>query len=129
MQLEAARPRKKQVISLTPLIDVVFILLLFFMLSSSFTHWNALDIKQPATTEQPLEQLPVVVRLSRDNVLEVGAERFALGDGLSRLVEEYAGRPLIVQPHPEVTAQQIVTAFDQLRAAGATAVTLANAEP
>ena len=35
---------RKLIIGLTPLIDVVFILFVFFMLSSSFTKWNTLQL-------------------------------------------------------------------------------------
>lgn len=37
-------------ISLTPLIDVVFILLVFFMLASSFMEWRAIDLGTPVRT-------------------------------------------------------------------------------
>ncbi|THK40217.1 hypothetical protein E8Q33_15080, partial [Methylophaga sp. SB9B] len=44
MLLEHPLAAKRRLISLTPLIDVVFILLLFFMLSSGFTQWRQMDI-------------------------------------------------------------------------------------
>ncbi len=44
MLLEHPLTAKRRLISLTPLIDVVFILLLFFMLSSGFTQWRQMDI-------------------------------------------------------------------------------------
>lgn len=40
---DAGPPRRR--ISLTPLIDVVFLLLVFFMLSSSFIHWRRVDLQ------------------------------------------------------------------------------------
>ena len=40
------RSRRKG-ISLTPLIDVVFILLMFFMLTFTFTRWKAVDLRFP----------------------------------------------------------------------------------
>lgn len=46
-----ARPRRRRAaISLTPLIDVVFILLVFFMLASSFLDWRAIDLGTPVRT-------------------------------------------------------------------------------
>jgi len=49
--LGIARPRRRRaVISLTPLIDVVFILLVFFMLASSFLDWRAIDLGTPLRT-------------------------------------------------------------------------------
>lgn len=46
--------RKRKGISLTPLIDVVFILLLFFMLTSSFKKWQTLDMPVAAESKQLL---------------------------------------------------------------------------
>ena len=40
---DSAPPRRR--VSLTPLIDVVFLLLVFFMLSSSFMHWRQVDLQ------------------------------------------------------------------------------------
>ena len=40
--------RRRALIGLTPLIDVVFILLVFFMLASSFLDWRAIDLTAPA---------------------------------------------------------------------------------
>ena len=42
--LTAPRSRRRALISLTPLIDVVFILLVFYMLASTFTDWNAIPL-------------------------------------------------------------------------------------
>ena len=45
--MSLSRPRRAARIGLTPLIDVVFILLVFFMLASSFLEWRALEIRIP----------------------------------------------------------------------------------
>ena len=44
MQLDRPAAPARKLIGLTPLIDVVFILLLFFMLTSSFFQWQSLDL-------------------------------------------------------------------------------------
>ena len=51
MTLAAAAQKKRPLISLTPLIDVVFILLVFFMLASSFLDWRSIDLSTPAAAE------------------------------------------------------------------------------
>lgn len=50
MQLQPI-PRRKNLISLTPLIDIVFILLVFFMLTSSFDRQTGLDLQPTSTNE------------------------------------------------------------------------------
>ena len=44
-------PRRKNIISLTPLIDIVFILLVFFMLTSSFNRQTSLDLQQAESSQ------------------------------------------------------------------------------
>ena len=56
MPLKLDQPRKKQLVSLTPLIDVVFILLLFFMLTSSFVAWRTLDTPLAAPSQEVLPE-------------------------------------------------------------------------
>ena len=51
MQLRKTHSRRL-VFSLTPLIDVVFILLVFFLLSSSLTQWNTLHLSVSTNSEQ-----------------------------------------------------------------------------
>ena len=47
--LSDARRRRRSLISLTPLIDVVFILLIFFMLASSFSTEEAIELSMPGS--------------------------------------------------------------------------------
>lgn len=60
-----ARPKpRRQLISLTPLIDVVFILLIFFMLASSFLNWHHVDLKlagSGTSSKDPQEVLAVSI--------------------------------------------------------------------
>ena len=52
------RKQRKEImqVNLTPLIDIVFLLLIFFMVSTSFTKENKLQITLPEASEQPVEQ-------------------------------------------------------------------------
>jgi biopolymer transport protein ExbD len=55
-------------IELTPLIDVVFLLLIFFMISTTFTKETALKINLPESTGDATSQLPLSVEV------QIGAE-------------------------------------------------------
>ena len=52
LRLDPPCPRSR--ISLTALIDVVFILLLFFMLTTQFTRWRSLDVPMAQETAEPV---------------------------------------------------------------------------
>lgn len=75
MRLEHVRKRAAR-ISLTPLIDVVFILLLFFMLTTRFGQQQAMAIDLPGTGGEiePLSDV-VVLNLSTDGSIRIAGQR------------------------------------------------------
>lgn len=82
MKLSHPSTRRKA-ISLAPLIDVVFILLLFFMLSTQFVTRGtvALDISVTAQTSETVADRPVfIIELLTNNALLVDGQRVSLND-------------------------------------------------
>ena len=121
--------RRRLRIALTPLIDVIFILLLFFMLSTSINQDRQIDI---ATTVQskPIEQQEI-----RKIILESdsGEVRF---DGRLYDLNEPADVVALVDTDPLIVytlgvldgvhTQAVVTTLDTLKTAGAARVSLAR---
>lgn len=114
--------RPRALISLTPLIDVVFILLLFFMLASSFLDLNTIVLDAPAegaTGASSQGALLIEVRL--DGVRFAG--RYmpldALADLVARRLQKHPGLRVLVQPGAGVNVQHTVRVLDRLAAAGA----------
>lgn len=128
---DAGTARRSMPISLTALIDVVFILLLFFMLSSTFTQWRSirLDVDNPGASAATAEVEPLIVRLAADGTLVIDGRVIATADAalLAAAVEQSSGRPMVLEPVGTATTQQVITALERLRAAGATRLNLANA--
>ena len=111
--------RKSAVVGLTPLIDVVFMLLLFFMLATSFEHWRSIELSAGSnqlTATDPdrrfllLRVLPEQLDLSGE-VVTIAQIRQHL-DGLT------ASTRLVVQPTDDVPLQRLVTIMDELASAG-----------
>lgn len=129
ISLNTAPPRRR-LISLTPLIDVVFILLIFFMLASSFLDWRAFELALPP--EQTVADAPVgdadtlLIELYREE-LRLAGEKLTQPQVLERVARQMAIRPdvaIFVRPAAEVTLQQTVHLLDNLVWIGATDVTL-----
>ncbi len=122
------RPRRKS-ISLTALIDVVFILLMFFMLTSTFTRYKAVDFQAPvaAATETPAEQPQrVILRPDGSFRLESGA---VIATDVTLSVDFFeVGRPIVLLPEGDSSVQAMVTGLEQLKGLGL-AVTLGRAIP
>ncbi|WP_085902039.1 ExbD/TolR family protein [Kiloniella majae] len=90
MRLSGESTDKLPTISLTPLIDVVFILLIFFMLASSFLDWRELPIQGQAAkpSSSPSSQSPketIRLSLSRDGTIKLGSKKIDRG-GLKKVL-------------------------------------------
>ena len=110
------RERRKMVISLTPLIDIVFILVIFFMLASSFTRTHALGMATPASGGK--SGPPAVGDTLRLTVL--GNQRFRLDGELvseAGLVTRLDGwsqdQKVIVRAGAQAVLQDMVWLLDQ----------------
>lgn len=107
----AARRRR---LPLTPLVDVIFLLLLFFMLSSTFARHAEVELNFAGAAPGPPTQ-PVFVRLADDGVTVNG--RPVGPDGLRASVERYRGTgplPLLLSVGG-AKAQQLVDTVVALR--------------
>lgn len=119
--------RRRQLISLTPLIDVVFILLVFFMLASSFLDWRSIALTAPSggANAAPMEGallievLPQGLRLAGRPVAPDRLEERVR----SRLAEK-PDQSIFVKAADGVPLQRAVTVLDSLAAAGATKLSL-----
>jgi biopolymer transport protein ExbD len=126
MRFDSPAPRRR-LVSLTPLIDVVFILLVFFMLASSLVKWQSVEMGAPASATAGT---PVVgswlVRVQPEG-LDLNAEAIAaaeLAGRVSARIGEDPAQRILVQPAPGVSIQRLVDVLDLLREAGATHLTL-----
>ncbi|MCG8360168.1 MAG: biopolymer transporter ExbD [Kiloniellales bacterium] len=115
-------------ISLTPLIDVVFILLVFFMLASSFLDWRAIDLNAPAQAAAPSASVEGALLVEvRPDSLRLAAERLTLGALTQRIAQRLAVNPdqrVLVKPSRGVALQRTVEVLDRLKAAGVTSMSL-----
>ena len=131
MQLDRPAAPSRKLIGLTPLIDVVFILLLFFMLSSNFMHWRQISLSSANQTENTPDEI-LVVRVESDagRVTHDG-KTYQLSDldGLRTLVAEAPEAVYAVEAAPEVKTQTLVSLLDQLHRAGAQKVSMTGVLP
>ena len=71
---QRARPRKTPGVNLTPLIDVVFLLLIFFMVSTTFRDSARIKVELPSIeTEEPEDQHPVglIIQVAANGMMSV----------------------------------------------------------
>jgi biopolymer transport protein ExbD len=111
-------------INLTPMLDVVFIMLIFFIVTASFIHESGLEAKRPDQTDTPTitnEEGAISVMISADNQIFVDNQPVDLRQVRPRIEAmhaEKADRPMVVQTHPDSNTQTLVAVLDQANLAG-----------
>jgi biopolymer transport protein ExbD len=116
-------------IGMTPLIDVVFILLLFFMLTSTFADRHSMDLATPALSSAPdIADKVIALDLTAEGLRFDGKPLAldAIDDALhARLA---TGDPVSLQVAPGIPLETSVSVMDALKASGARSIALRSAE-
>jgi len=111
--------RKSAVVSLTPLIDVVFMLLLFFMLATSFEHWRSIELSAGSTrlaAPDPDRRL-LLLRVTKEHI-DLDGEPVTVTQVRERLDSLPASARVVVKPADDVPLQRLVNVVDELAVAG-----------
>ncbi|MFA5539965.1 MAG: biopolymer transporter ExbD [Gemmobacter sp.] len=109
--------RRRATISLTSLIDVIFLLLLFFMLSTTFSQQGEVELTAAGGGAEATGNRPVFVQLGPEE-LTLNATSVTL-DSLAPALAELAEDEdtlVLVALRPEVTAQRLIDLLGVLRA-------------
>ncbi|MDX1763608.1 MAG: biopolymer transporter ExbD [bacterium] len=123
------RRRERLEIAITPLIDIVFLLLIFFMLTSRFVVQEGIDVDLPVTKQvHPLSGKEVhLVFLSEEGSVFFDGRFMAL-DELSRVLsrrgEGWLAKPFEVRSDRQTPVQALVRVLEVLRDGGARQVTI-----
>ena len=123
-RLRALDEERENKINLTPMLDVVFIMLIFFIVTATFVKEIGLDVNQPEDdTVQPVDpdKRSIVVRItSHDRILiaKRTVDIRSVRANIERLHAENPEAPVIIQPHPESTTETMIHIMDSARQAG-----------
>ena len=117
-------PSKAPALALTSMLDVIFLLLCFFVTVSVFSQWESeIAISLPgADTAQEPERLPgeIIVNLTKDGVVRVNGATLSLDDlkaRLARVAKFYPGQPVIIRADRDTRYERLVEVVDACRAA------------
>ena len=126
-RLATSPRRRRPLISLTPLIDVVFILLVFFMLASSFLDWRSVELDAPAQAAAGASMEGALLVELRLEGLRLSSETVSIEALAARVAERLAAKPdqkVVVKPAAGIALQDAVDVLDRLSAAGAADISL-----
>jgi biopolymer transport protein ExbD len=121
MKLEIKRKRPR--IELVPMIDVIFFLLVFFMMFSTLkTAQTGVDVDLPKTVHTGLpQQNTVVISIDKNSRFFYGKEPFKLSELKDRVTLELAKDPatrFIINPDAVVPYHDLIQVMDLLAGAG-----------
>lgn len=123
MQFLNQKTNNKRIISLTPLIDVVFILLVFFMLVSNFSKYNAIEVYAPAPSTKQKNNMEgsLLIRLSENGDINIAGKQISL-DEVTEIAEKALQKKpeqqVLIKPHSELAIQEVVNLLDKLTVVG-----------
>ncbi len=128
------RKRQKPTIDLSPLVDVVFLLIIFFTVSTTFRVGTGLPINLPsAGTSASQNRGPVEVTISENGRIELAGSVYtsvdALREPLSTALEDADPRSVIIRGDRKTAYETVVGVLDLARDLEAQGVTLATERP
>ena len=111
-------------LALTSMLDVIFLLLCFFVTASVFSQWESeisIQLPNASTAEEP-DCLPgeIIVNLAESGLITVNGQILSLADlktRLSRISKFYPGQPVIIRADRSVRYDTLVGLIDACRAA------------
>lgn len=109
--------RRRNGISLTALIDVVFILLMFFMLTTSFTREKQLELAAPVASKAATASSPQRVLVDSAGNLSLIGAMASLSDAQLK-AELDSSKPVVLLPAPDAVVQTVVSAMTRLNRLG-----------
>ena len=128
------RTEEESQIDMTPMLDVVFIMLIFFIVTASFVNEIGLQVDRPPTTDQPppdTDNTNIVFRISESNEIRFEGRRIDIRAVRANVERMHAERPeakVVVSAHPKSKTELFVKISDQSREAGVYDVSLSTDE-
>jgi len=130
------RRRKKQEeensIDLTPMLDVVFIMLIFFIVTTSFVKESGIDVNRPtASTAKKKERASILVAISQNGEIWIQKRRVDIRSvraNMERLHAESPEGTVVIQADKVSETGVLVEVMDQIRLAGVESISVAASE-
>ena len=109
-------------IDLTPMLDVVFIMLIFFIVTASFIKEAGIEVNRPeASTSQPAENVNILIAISANNEIWMDQRRIdarAVRANVERLHAENPKGAVVIQADNKSNTETVAAVLDAAREAG-----------
>lgn len=122
--------RRRPELNMAPLVDMVFLLLIFFLVSTTFSRETGVNVRKPkAQTAQVLSRESILVAVTKEGTIHIHNRKVDL-DTLHRIVKEIlderADNPVIIMADKSSFTGRIIDVMDECKLAGAKRISLAT---
>src|SRR5690606_14665744 len=119
-------------IDMTPMLDVVFIMLIFFIVTASFVKESGIDVNRPdAATAVQKDRANILVAISDSGEIWINKRQVdvrAVQANIERLYAENPQGSVVIQADKAATTERLIQVMDAARAAGVFDVSIATQE-
>ena len=128
-----AKKKKNIEINVAPLIDIVFLLLIFFMLTSEFTDFKTIDMISPNQSNANIQKndLPIIINLSEKGIIEIDKSEIKLEE-LSETIQmkllNSKNNKIIISTLNETKINNLIILVDTIRNLGIENIALITKE-
>ena len=137
MKLRQTSSEDEPAVNLTPLIDVVFILLIFFMVSTTFQRESEIKIELPEASSEPVEEkeeaLEILIDIEGHYFIDeqqvVNTELETLKTAIKKFLGEQTERPVVIRADRNTPYEAVVRAMDATAQLGLVKMSLATSQP
>lgn len=126
MRKKAVHSGEEADVNITPLLDIVFILLIFFIVTATFLREKGIDVRTPEDTPPEVETIPppaLLLAVQEDGFVRVNNVRVIDPGSVKPVVQEFIAREpqgvVLVSAAPESEAGVAVAVMDQAQSGGA----------
>ncbi len=117
-------------INISPLIDMVFILLIFFIVTTVFVEETGVEVTKPqAASQVQLEKNSILIAITANNNVVYGGRDIGINGVRSvvkRLIQDDPKMPVIIQADENVPTRILVRVIDEAKLAGANSVNIST---
>lgn len=123
MARNSAKPDEEaQAIDLTPMLDVVFIMLIFFIVTATFIKEAGVEVNRPeATTSDPRARASILIAVNKTNEIWIDKNQVdprGIRQAIERLLAENPNGTVVIQADSESSIELLVDVANAAREAG-----------
>ena len=120
-------------INITPLIDIVFLLLVFFMLATSFIQKSTIEVNLSSgkTVEIENQKNTVVLILNKKGQVYLNKKLINISNirnEINNIIEKNPKHKILIKSHKKIAVQKVIRLIEEVRLAGTDNIKLVNLE-